>query len=218
MTVKEGVFSSWKGQDATRDFPFRLTAMPRSARTPARSLAALICSIPSFVTCMFPLLLSDGFKGQVFEPSHLKLQKLEVDHGRAAVVVALDLLHSRACDVKDRHPSAVHPADHHLLELASSDQPEGSEEEVIGLEHGFTSFPLSNVDGFEEESWIKVRMVEGSLTLLYSRANVRQSAQIEPALAFLFPFASQAISVENRCFRKILSRPFFEFSDFFEPP
>jgi hypothetical protein len=45
--------------------------------------------------------------------------------------------------MKNRHPPAIHSADYHLLELSSPDQPKGSEEEVIGLEHRFTSFRLS---------------------------------------------------------------------------
>jgi hypothetical protein len=73
----------------------------------------------------------------------LKLEKLEVDRGGAAVVVALHVFHAWTRDMEDRHPPAIHSADYHLLELPSSDQPKGSEEEVIGLEHGFTSFRLS---------------------------------------------------------------------------
>jgi hypothetical protein len=104
------------------------------------------------VTCILSLLLSNGIKGQVLEPSHLRLQELEIDCGDAAVILPLDVFHVWARDAEDRHPSAVDSADHYLLDLSSPDQPKSSEEEVIGLEHGFTSFPLSNVDGFEEES------------------------------------------------------------------
>jgi hypothetical protein len=104
-------------------------------------LAALICSIPSFVTCISPLLLSDGFEGQVLEPSHLELEKLEVYHRRTAVVLSFDILHARTFDAEDRHPSAVDSANNHLVELSSSDQPEGAEEKVIRLEH--RSPPLS---------------------------------------------------------------------------
>jgi hypothetical protein len=100
---------------------------------------------------MFSLLLSDGIEGQVFEPSDLRLKKLEIDRGDAAVILPLDVFHAWPRDAEDRHPSAVDSADYYLLDLSSSDEPESSEEEVIGLEHGFTSFPLVDVDGFEEE-------------------------------------------------------------------
>jgi hypothetical protein len=95
----------------------------------------LIRSIPSFVTCISPLLLSDGIESQVLQAPHLELEKLEVHHRRPAVVLSFDILHARTFDAEDRHPSAVESANHHLVELSSSDQPEGSEEKVIGLEH-----------------------------------------------------------------------------------
>jgi hypothetical protein len=84
---------------------------------------------------MFSLLLSDGIEGQVLEPFHLGLQKLEIDRGDAAVVLPLDVFHAWARDAEDRHPSAIDSANHHLLDLSSPDQPKSSEEEVIGLEH-----------------------------------------------------------------------------------
>jgi hypothetical protein len=70
---------------------------------------------------MLSLLLSDGIEGQVFEPSHLRLQKLEIDRGDAAVILPLDVFHAWARDAEDRHPSAVDSADHYLLDLTSSD-------------------------------------------------------------------------------------------------
>lgn len=81
----------------------------------------------------------------------MRLQKLEIDRSDPAVILPLDAFHAWPRDAEDRHPSAIDPADHHFLDLSSSDQPEGSEEKVVGLEHGFTSFPLVDVDGFEEE-------------------------------------------------------------------
>jgi hypothetical protein len=81
----------------------------------------------------------------------LRLQKLKIDRGYPAVILPLDVFHARPRDAEDRHPSAVDSADHYLLDLSSSDESKGSEEKVIGLEHGFTSFPLVDVDGFKEE-------------------------------------------------------------------
>ena len=43
--------------------------------------------------------------------------------------------------MEDRHPPAVHSADHHFLELSSSDQSKGSEKEVLGLEHRYLLDP-----------------------------------------------------------------------------
>jgi hypothetical protein len=86
----------------------------------------LICSIPSFVTCISPLLLSDSVEGQVLETSHLRLEKLEVHDRRAAVVLSFDILHARTFDTEDCHPSAVDSADDYLVKLSSPDQPEGA--------------------------------------------------------------------------------------------
>ena len=59
------------------------------------------------------------------------------------MVFALDVFHSGSIDSEDRHPSTVRPAHLDAQKLSASDETQGSEEEVIGLNHGFTSF-LSN--------------------------------------------------------------------------
>jgi len=51
------------------------------------------------------------------------------------VVVARGLLGPGAGDREDRDSTAVRPADLDRLELAAADEPEGTEEEVVGLEH-----------------------------------------------------------------------------------
>jgi hypothetical protein len=65
----------------------------------------------------------------------LRLEKLEVHDRRTAVVLSFDILHAWTFDTEDRHPSAIDSADDYFVKLSSSDQPEGPEEEVIGLEH-----------------------------------------------------------------------------------
>src|SRR3990172_1119378 len=117
--VKDGVSSSWKGQRATRARPFFLRWIPRSAMIALSSFAALMRSIPAFVTCMSPLLLADRFEGQVLEASHLGLQEPEIHVRGTAVVVALRFHRGRAGDLEEGHPPAVRPPDLDLLELAT---------------------------------------------------------------------------------------------------
>src|SRR5262245_41640039 len=93
-TLKEAVFSWWKGQEATSCRPFRLSSMPRSATTAWRSFAPLMRSMPAFVTCIAPLLLSYGLEGRVLQAAHLGLEAPKVDERLAAVVVALRVRHA----------------------------------------------------------------------------------------------------------------------------
>jgi hypothetical protein len=92
--------------------------------------------------CIVSLLLPDGREGQVLEPFHLRLQKPEVHGGRAAIVLPLGFFHAGAFDAEHRHPSAIHPPDLDGLKLPSPDQPEGSEEQVIGQKHRSPPFSL----------------------------------------------------------------------------
>src|SRR3972149_6027908 len=91
VRTKEAVFSSWKGQRATRVLPFFRISMPRSATSWPRSFACLMRSIPSFVTCI-SLLLTDGFECPVLQPLELELQVLEIHHRLSAVVLPPPLL------------------------------------------------------------------------------------------------------------------------------
>src|SRR6266511_3112116 len=84
VMVKDGVFSPCQGQSATSWRPLRLTSIPRSAITAERSLAPLIRSIPSFVTCISVLLLPECGKSQVLQAGDLGLEETQVHHGRAA--------------------------------------------------------------------------------------------------------------------------------------
>ena len=138
VITKEGVFSSWKGHEATSVLPFFLISMPRSAMTSPRAFAFLMRSIPSFVTCCISLLLTDGVKRPVLQSLELELEVLEIHDGLAAVVLPLRLL--GPVDAKHRRSTSVHPSDFHVLELAPSHERVRSQEEVIGLDQRSTSF------------------------------------------------------------------------------
>jgi hypothetical protein len=84
------------------------------------------------------LLLTDGFECPVLQPLELELQKLEVHDGLPAVVLPPPLL--EPLDSKHRRSPSVRPSDLNLLKLPSPHERVGSEEEVIGLDQGFTSF------------------------------------------------------------------------------
>jgi len=82
-----------------------------------------------------PLLLADRVKRRVLEPPDFRLQKPQVHEGCSSVVVPCGLLDSGAADREDRDPTPVRPADLDAPKLAAADEPQGSEEEVIGLKH-----------------------------------------------------------------------------------
>jgi hypothetical protein len=88
------------------------------------------------LTCISPpLLLADRAKRGVLEPSDFRLEKPQVHEGRTAVVVPRGLLGSGAADREDRDPPPVRAAHLDALKLAPTDEPEGPEEEVVGLKH-----------------------------------------------------------------------------------
>src|SRR5262245_34760691 len=107
VMVKDGVLSSWNGHRPTSTRPFFLSSIPRSATTECSSFADLIRSIPSLLTCISPLLFSEGRKGPVFQSPNLELEEREIDTRPSPVVVALGVLHLGARDLEDRHPPPV---------------------------------------------------------------------------------------------------------------
>ena len=81
------------------------------------------------------------------------------------MVLALDLGHARAVDHEDRHAPAVLAPDLDVAQLAATHESEGTQEEILGLEH--RSLLLSHAHGLQKESWIRVGMVEvGSVSPL----------------------------------------------------
>ncbi len=51
------------------------------------------------------------------------------------MVLPLGFLHPGTADPEDGHPPAVHSPDLYRLELATADEPESAEEQVVGLDH-----------------------------------------------------------------------------------
>jgi hypothetical protein len=89
------------------------------------------------------LLLSHGTEGQILEPPHLRLEKLQVHRGGAAVVVTLGLLQVGTHDAEDGHAPPVHALHLDAGQLATAQEGKGPQEEVIGQEHALTSFRRS---------------------------------------------------------------------------
>jgi hypothetical protein len=88
------------------------------------------------LTCISPpLLFADRVEGGILEPPDFRLQKPQVHEGCSSVVVPSGLLGPGTADREHRDSTAVRPADLDRLELAPADEPEGAEEEVVGLKH-----------------------------------------------------------------------------------
>jgi hypothetical protein len=117
-------------------------------------------SIPSFVTCISPLLLTDRLEGQVLEPPDFRLQKPQVHEGGTAPVLTLGIVHPRSGDSEEGDAPAVRSAYLDALKLAAADEAQGPEEEVVGLEH------VSSLRGLREERWDTVTSIGASPSLL----------------------------------------------------
>jgi hypothetical protein len=87
------------------------------------------------VTCIFPLLFSEGREGPVLQPPYLELQQLEVHRRLAAVVVAFGRVYVRARDPEDRDPAAVRATQLDTDELTAAGEREATQEKVVGLKH-----------------------------------------------------------------------------------
>jgi hypothetical protein len=103
------------------------------------------------VTCISPLLLSECFEGQVLETRDLGLEETQIDG-----------FHPRTFDVEDRQASPVDAADLDTRELATAGDPEGPEEEILGL-HRLASLGRASTAGGE---FAKVGPVRGEPSLL----------------------------------------------------
>jgi hypothetical protein len=88
------------------------------------------------VTCIRPpLLCPERLESHVLQAPHFRLQKPQVHESLATVVVADRFLEPRTADREDRDPPTVGAAYLDTLELTSTDEPEGPEEQVVGLKH-----------------------------------------------------------------------------------
>jgi hypothetical protein len=88
------------------------------------------------VTCIRPpLLCTKRLEGHVLQAPDFRLQKPQVHESLATVVVPYRFVEARAGDREDRDPTPVRAAHLDALQLAPADEPESSEEEVVGLKH-----------------------------------------------------------------------------------
>ena len=74
------------------------------------------------------------------------------------MVLPLGLYHARALDAEDRHALAVHAPDLDVAQLTATHEPEGTQEEILGLEH--RRLLQSRIHGLLEESSAMVGTVE----------------------------------------------------------
>jgi hypothetical protein len=87
-------------------------------------------------TCICsPLFLAQRLEGHALEACDLALEEAQVHDRLAAVVLALDVRHLGALDLEDRHPAPVQATDLDAAQLATTQKPEGSQEQVFGLKH-----------------------------------------------------------------------------------
>jgi hypothetical protein len=94
----------------------------------------LIRSIPSFVTCIRPpLLCTQRLEGHVLQAPDFRLQKPQVHERLATVVVTSRFVSRGTADREDRDATPVRTAHLDRAQLAATHEPEGSEEEVVGL-------------------------------------------------------------------------------------
>jgi hypothetical protein len=103
------------------------------------------------VTCISTLLPAERLECEVLQARDLGLEQAQVHDRPAAVVLPLEVFHAGALDVEDRHPPPVDAPDHDAGELAATREPEGPEEEVLGLEHHRLPYPFAR-PGLVEES------------------------------------------------------------------
>jgi hypothetical protein len=86
------------------------------------------------VTCTRPpLLCTQRLEGHVLQAPDFRLQKPQVHECLATVVVAGRILDTGTADREDRDAAPVRPAHLDRAQLAAAHEPEGSEEEVVGL-------------------------------------------------------------------------------------
>jgi hypothetical protein len=98
--------------------------------------------------------LAQRLEGHALEACHLALEKTQVHDRLATVVLALDVRHLGALDLEDRHAASVQTAHFDAAQLATTQKPEGSQEQVLGLKHRRLLVSLRL--GLPEESSAKV--------------------------------------------------------------
>jgi len=104
---------------------------------------------------MSALLPAERLECQVLQACDFALEQADVHDGLASVVFLLDVLHPGTFDAEDHHPPAVHAPDLDVAQLATAHEPEGAQEEILGLEH--RRLLQSHAHGLPEESWIRLK-------------------------------------------------------------
>jgi len=87
------------------------------------------------LTCISTLLSSERLECEVLETCDFRFEETQVHDRSAPVVLPLDVFHALTLDAEDRHPPPIHAPHLDAGELAAPREPEGPEEEVLGLEH-----------------------------------------------------------------------------------
>jgi hypothetical protein len=126
------------------------------------------------VTCIRPLLSPQRLEGDVLQAADFRLQKPQVHESLAPVVLARHVVDRGADDREDRYTPAVGAAHLDCLELAATHEPEGAEEEVVGLEHWLPPVDCGRRGG------LAFATGRGEPALLYSRAGVGAILQDRP--------------------------------------
>jgi hypothetical protein len=86
------------------------------------------------VTCIRPpLLCTQRLEGHLLQAPNSRFQEPQVHERLATVVVAGRLLDAGAANREDRDAAPVRPAHRDRAQLTTAHEPEGSEEEVVGL-------------------------------------------------------------------------------------
>jgi hypothetical protein len=88
------------------------------------------------VTCIRPpLLCTKRLEGHVLQAPDFRLEKPQIHESLATVVVPDRFVEVGSGDREDRDPTPIRAAHLDASQLAPADEPEGSEEEVVGLKH-----------------------------------------------------------------------------------
>jgi hypothetical protein len=84
---------------------------------------------------MTALLSSKRLESDALEARDLGLEEAEVHQTWTVEVLAFGIVDAVAVDPEEGHGTAVDQPDNDVAQLATTHEPEGPEEQVIGLEH-----------------------------------------------------------------------------------
>ena len=84
---------------------------------------------------MTALLSSNGLKADALEALDFGFEEAEVHQTRTLEILTFGVVDAGAVDPKERHRAAVDEPDHDVAQFAATNEPEGTKEKIIGLEH-----------------------------------------------------------------------------------